>query len=118
MGGDNGKKMGDRSPAERQAAALEQGARIHPQYHTEFENAFSVAWHRMPWNKGSWATFAGNLRSDAYPLLIEPQGRVYLAGDHASNVNAWMQGALESGRYVATRIHARAVKELRPRSSG
>jgi monoamine oxidase len=114
MGGDNGRKMGDRTPAERQAAALEQGARIHRQYTTEFENGFSVAWHRMRWSKGSWATYSDNLRNDAYPLLIEPQGRVYLAGDHVSYVNAWMQGALESGRHVAKQIHLRALQEVRP----
>jgi len=34
--------MVERSPAERQRLALEQGARIHAQYTTEFETAFSV----------------------------------------------------------------------------
>ena len=35
--------MAKRTPAERLAVALEQGSRIHPQYRTEFESAFSVA---------------------------------------------------------------------------
>jgi monoamine oxidase len=93
---ENGKKMGDRTPAERLDAALEQGARIHPQYRAEFENGFSVAWHRVVWNKGSWAQYSPENRSDGvYSLLIEPNGRVYLAGDHVSNINAWLQGAFE-----------------------
>ena len=36
----------------------------------------------------------------------QPERRVYFAGDHL-NMNAWMQGAFESGRQVATALHAR-----------
>ena len=116
--GQGGRPMGDKTPAERLEAALEQGSRIHPQYREEFETAFSVAWHRVPWNLGSWASFSGDARRDAYPLLLKPDGRVYLAGDHISNWSAWMQGALDSGRLVATQIHARASQENPPRETG
>src|SRR5687767_1877159 len=51
---DFARTMRERPPAERQRLALEQGARIHPQYTTEFETAFSVSWPRVPWNRGSW----------------------------------------------------------------
>jgi monoamine oxidase len=105
--GDNGRPMGERAPGERQAMALEQGARIHPQYRGEFESAFSVAWHRVTWNRGSWASLSAETRQ-AVAGLRRPEGRVYLAGDHMSNMNAWMQGAFESAREVATAIHARA----------
>jgi monoamine oxidase len=101
--GQAGRPMGDRSPAERQAIALEQGGRIHPQYATEFETAFSVSWHRVVWNRGSWSSASAETRKQ----MSEPNGRIYLAGDHM-NLNAWMQGAFESGRQVATAIHARA----------
>lgn len=111
--GDNGRPMGERSPAERQARALEEGARIHPQYRTEFETAFSVAWHRMTWIRGSWMSFSADLRREALPLLRRPDGRVYLAGDHVSDLNAWMQGAFDSARQVAMAIHARATQETR-----
>ena len=105
--------MGDRTPAERLALALEQGERIHPPYRKEFETGFSVAWHRVKWNAGSWASFGGNARREFQPTLLKPDGRVYLAGDHVSNINAWMQGAFESGRSVATQIHLRAMQESR-----
>lgn len=102
--GQAGRPIGDKTPAERQALALEQGAKIHPQYPAEFESAFTVAWHRVTWNKGSWSNTSANARR----LLNVPEGRVYLAGDHL-NMNAWMQGAFESARQVATAIHARAA---------
>lgn len=101
--GQAGRPIGDKTPAERQALALEQGGKIHPQYQQEFDNAFSVAWHRVPWNRGSWSNTSAAVRK----TLMVPQGRVYLAGDHL-NMNAWMQGAFESARQVATSIHARA----------
>jgi hypothetical protein len=53
---------------------------------------------------------------DARPALArlrKPDGRVYFAGDHVSNMNAWMQGAFESAREAATAIHARAAQEPR-----
>jgi len=110
--GDTGRPMGERPPAERQAMALEQGARIHPQYRSEFETAFSVAWHRVSWIRGSWMSFSADIRREL-PTLRRPDGRVYLAGDHVSGMNAWMQGALESARDVAAAIHARATQEVR-----
>lgn len=100
--GQAGRPIGDKAPADRQALALEQGGRIHPQYPAEFETAFSVAWHRVPWNRGSWSNTSAAVRK----VLNTPEGRVYLAGDHL-NMNAWMQGAFESARHVATAIHAR-----------
>jgi len=104
--GQSGRPIGDKTPQERLEIALEQGSKIHPQYRAEFDNAFSVAWHRVKWNYGAWSNLAAQNRR----ILSEPEGRLYLAGDHM-NMNAWMQGAFESGRQVATQIHARAAKE-------
>lgn len=104
--GQSGRPIGDRTPAEREAIALEQGSRIHPQYRAEFENSFSVAWHRVKWTYGSWS----NLSAPDRRVLSEPEGRTHFAGDHM-NMNAWMQGAFESARQTATAIHTRAAKE-------
>jgi monoamine oxidase len=111
--GQRARPIGERTPPERSALALEQGARIHPQYPDEFEHAFSVAWHRVPWSYGSWATFSAEARKDVYPLLIKPQGRTYLAGDHVTRMNAWMQGAFQSARQVTAAIHTRVGQERR-----
>jgi monoamine oxidase len=110
-GNTTAKPLGERTPAERVAIALEQGGRIHPQYHREFETAFSVAWQRVPWNRGGWAQFSTEARTNAYPVLLRPDRRLYLAGDHLTNTNAWMNGAFESARHVATAIHVRVGQE-------
>jgi monoamine oxidase len=104
--GQSGRPIGDKTPDQRLAIALEQGSKIHPQYQAEFDSAFSVAWHRVKWSYGSWSNLAAANRR----VLNEPEGRLFLAGDHM-NMNAWMQGAFESARQTATQIHARAAKE-------
>jgi monoamine oxidase len=97
----------DRPPAERQRLALEQGARVHPQYATEFETAFSVSWPRVPWNRGSWRAETGAALAALAPLQ-QPDGRVHFAGDYMTNESSWMNGAFESGRHTAMALHARA----------
>lgn len=63
------------------------------------------------------SSFSAEARRDAYPLMLKPDGRVHLAGDHLTNWNAWMQGALDSGRLVATDIHKLAGQESRPHAN-
>ena len=101
-------KMRALPPAEHQRLALEQGARIHPQYTTEFETAFSVSWHRVPWSRGSWRSESGAAHQ-ALAALRQPDGRVYFAGDYMTDMSSWMQGAFESAREVATAVHRRAL---------
>jgi monoamine oxidase len=100
--------MVERSPAERQRLALEQGARIHPQYTTEFETAFSVSWPRVPWNRGSWRSESPAALQALAPLQ-QPDGRVHFAGDYMTSLSSFMQGAFESARTTAAAIHKRAL---------
>jgi monoamine oxidase len=103
--------MRERTPAERQRLALEQGARIHPQYATEFESAFSVSWPRVPWSRGSWRSETA-AAADALAALRRPDGRVHFAGDYMTTMSSWMQGAFESARDVVMAIHARALARI------
>ena len=104
---DFGRTMRERPPAERQRLALEHGGRMHPQYATEFETAFSVSWPRVPWNRGSWRSesFAAY---EALKGLREPDGRIYFGGDYMTTNSSWMQGAFDSAREVAMALHKRA----------
>jgi monoamine oxidase len=99
--------MVERPPAERQRLALEQGARIHPQYATEFETAFSVSWPRVPWTRGSWRSESPAALQALAPLR-QPDGRVHFAGDYMTDLSSFMQGAFESARTTAAAIHTRA----------
>lgn len=104
---------GKKPHKEREALALQQGQIIHPQYAAEFENSFSVSWQNVKYNKGAWAQMGPAVRKTTYLELLKPDRRMYFAGDHCSNLTAWMAGALESGRDTATAVHTRATQDIR-----
>ncbi|MFS0726798.1 flavin monoamine oxidase family protein [Paenibacillus sp. 1P07SE] len=108
--GDAAVKLGDMSLAERETHALQQGAKIHPQYHKEIETSFSIAWQKTAYNMGGWASYSSNDRSTYYPTLNKPDGRIYLAGEHMSYLTGWMAGAFESARLTVNAIRDRVMK--------
>src|SRR6185436_3511067 len=95
------------SPKDRIARALEFGSQIHPQYTAEFDNGFSVAWHRVPWTLGCSGAWTDDLRKDHYKNLCALDGRILLAGEHASYIPAWQEGAILSSLDAITRLHRR-----------
>lgn len=101
--------IGALNPAEREALALREGAKIHPQYPDEFIGSLSVAWQKMPYNAGAWVAWTSETRKNDYPVLLQPDGPIYLAGEHMSYINAWQAGALESARFVANALHRRVL---------
>ena len=97
------------TPAERIRHALAIGSKIHPDvYEREFESGFSVAWHLVPHSLGGWASWSGDARREHYPTLNEPDGRLYLAGEHLSYMTGWMSGAIESAWLQIEKIHDHA----------
>ncbi len=97
------------SPADRIEFALKHGEKVHPQYREEFETGFSVAWHKVKYSLGGWATWSRRGREGAYPVLNQPDGRIYLAGEHLSYLTGWMAGAFESAWTQLEALHNRAV---------
>ncbi|MDB5611050.1 MAG: flavin monoamine oxidase [Bradyrhizobium sp.] len=96
-------------PAERIARAVEFGASIHPQYPAEFENGVAVAWHRMPFTLGCSGDWTDGARVEHYDNLCQIDGRIMLAGEHASYIPAWQEGAILSSLNAITRLHDRVV---------
>ena len=97
------------NPAERVARAVEFGAQVHPQYRREFDNGISVAWHRVPWALGCAGMWTDATRQRHYDDLCAVDGRIVLAGEHASHLPAWQEGAILSSLDAISRLHARAV---------
>jgi monoamine oxidase len=97
-------------PAERIARAVGFGAILHPQYRAEFENGVAVAWHRMPFTLGCAGDWTEQTRAQHYDNLCQIDGRIVLAGEHASYIPAWQEGAILSSLDAITRLHARVVK--------
>jgi monoamine oxidase len=97
------------SPEERVSKAVEYGNQIHPQYKEEFENGVSVAWHRSPFTMGCFGMWSPESRARHYDNLCAIDGRIVLAGEHASYLPAWQEGALMSALDAIDRLHRRAV---------
>lgn len=97
------------SPEQRIREAVRLGAKIHPQYPKEFQNGISVAWHRMPSTMGCFGQWTEASREKHYPNLCAIDGRIALAGEHASYLPAWQEGAITSALDAIGRLHQRAV---------
>jgi monoamine oxidase len=94
-------------PAERVKLAVDWGARIHPQYKSEFMNGIAVGWHRVPWTQGCFGSWTEEKRAQHYTNLCEMDGRIVLAGEHASYIGGWQEGAVTSALDTITRLHQR-----------
>lgn len=105
------KATGELNYQQREALALQKGSLIHPQYAQEFENSFSVSWHKTNYNMGGWAIYSNEERQTFYQSLLKPEKNVYFTGEHMTYLNAWMAGALESARSTVTDIHARVSEQ-------
>ena len=109
--GMGGYHLGGMSPEERIEVALTQGSVFHPDsYRKEFLSGASVAWSRVPWIQGCCARWTEETRQAHYQDLVAMDGRVVLAGEHASYVGCWMEGALLSSLDAITRLHKRALE--------
>jgi monoamine oxidase len=99
------------SPAERVAKTVDYGAQIHPQYRDEFDNGVAVAWHRSPFTMGCFGIWSDAARAAHYDNLCRIDGRIALAGEHASFIGGWQEGGVTSALDAISRLHARAVAE-------
>lgn len=104
--------LGEMSLEEQVEQAIERTERIHPgQFRKHYDGkAFSIAWHRTKYNEGGWTQWSPRDREQHLPVLREPQGRIYFAGDYISGLAGWQVGAIESAWTQIEKIHASAAQ--------
>ncbi|MBI3707572.1 MAG: FAD-dependent oxidoreductase, partial [Proteobacteria bacterium] len=95
------------TPAQRAAAAIADGERIHPGYAGLVDRGVSVAWQKIPFAGGAWVEWDRATRRDAYPVLLGGDGPFHFAGEHMSHINGWQEGAVRSAHYTVARIAER-----------
>jgi monoamine oxidase len=71
--------------------------KIHPGHGKELKNPVFCGWSRVPWNEGSWIRSYGG-GPDGYDMIIQADGPIYFAGDTASHIVGWQEGAALSAR--------------------
>jgi monoamine oxidase len=97
------------TPEQRVKKAVEYGSQIHAQYPHEFDNGVAVAWHRSPFTLGCFGIWSEDARAKHYDNLCRLDGRIVLAGEHASFIPGWQEGAVTSALDAIDRLHRRAV---------
>lgn len=109
VGGAAGYELTASTPAQRVEKVLEWGSQIHPQYRGEFMNGVSVAWHRVPFTLGCFGSWTEASRAEHYKNLCKFDGRILLAGEHASYYGGWQEGGITSAIDAITRLHQRVI---------
>ena len=102
--GEDAHRWGSLSPADRISQAIENVAQLHPEIRDEFEVGASKVWHDDEFAGGAFALFDPGQQTHLYSHIIEAEGRLHFAGEHASLAHAWIQGAIESGLRAAIEV--------------
>ncbi|WBS02088.1 NAD(P)/FAD-dependent oxidoreductase [Pseudoduganella sp. SL102] len=108
MFGPNAFEFSAMDTEERLREVVRQGGQIHAQYEKEFDNGITVGWHRVPWINGCLAMWTEQARAQHYDKLCAIDNRLVLAGEHASFIGGWQEGAVLSAHDAITRLHAKA----------
>jgi monoamine oxidase len=110
-GGRAAMRLTGMTSAQRIETCLQQGAVFHGEnYRKNFITGAGVAWNRVPWTLGSCGQWTEETRSMHYQKLVEVEDRIVLAGEHASYIGCWMEGAVTSSLDAIKRLHKRALE--------
>lgn len=83
---------------------------VFPGLNDYMEGGYTKCWSEDPWALGAHAIGTRGQMTGLLPHLIEPEGRIHFAGEHASAYHGWIQGAIESGNRAAKEINNKAAK--------
>lgn len=104
--GPKARELGRQSEAAQLRLGLKAIEEAYPGMQKNYERGFVKVWDRDPWARGAVAYLLPGQVTSLAPHIARAEGRIHFAGEHASSLRGWMQGALESGRRAATEIDA------------
>ncbi|MFC4077207.1 flavin monoamine oxidase family protein [Salinithrix halophila] len=88
--------------------ALENMTVIHGEHiMRDFVTGIAHSWVQYPYSAGAFAMFKPEQETELFPNILKPEGRIYFAGEHASNARSWIQGAIQSGIHAAYEVNRR-----------
>jgi monoamine oxidase len=64
------------------------------------------AWDEHDWSEGAYAFAMPGEQTEFQEAVTAPEGRMIMAGEHASPTHSWIQGALQSGLFAVEQIYA------------
>jgi len=81
--------------------------RLFPGQGKEIHSPMWVAWDKIPFNQGSWVGQGPGYFNGPYKTFLEPDDRIYFAGDHCTHVVAWQEGAALSAHRAVSMLAER-----------
>jgi monoamine oxidase len=103
-GGAPGARLAALSDEERVRMAVAEIEKVFPGSSDLLECTATIAWPNEPYTRGSYAALAPGEVTAHWKTLFEPAGRLFFAGEHATDIQGFMEGAVESGQRVARMI--------------
>ncbi|MEM7710461.1 MAG: flavin monoamine oxidase family protein [Pseudomonadota bacterium] len=104
---DIGTRFGEMSFADRLDLVIDQGSKIHPAYRDSVTGGTSIAWHKVPFQKGGWASWEDDARAGSYPAAVAGDGPFHFAGEHISYLTGWQEGSVLSAHDCISAIDER-----------
>jgi monoamine oxidase len=102
--GPKARDIGEESEAEQLRFGLKALDAVYPGVRENYERGYVKVWDHDPWARGAVAYLRPGQVLSVEPHIARPEGRIHFAGEHASSLRGWMQGAFESGRRATTEI--------------
>ena len=103
-GGGPGAKLSELSNEERIDVAVAEIERHFPGSSDLIENVATIAWRNEPYTRASYLALAPGDVLQHWQTLFQPAGRLFFAGEHATAIQGFMEGAVESGQRAAREI--------------
>jgi monoamine oxidase len=93
-------------PSARVELALKGGELLHPQYRQHLEKGVAISWRKAKYSSGATTHWSDDARKNEYPVLLEPDGPYFFAGEYLSYINGWQEGALRSAHFTIQRLNS------------
>jgi monoamine oxidase len=81
--------------------------RLHPGHGKDLNSPMFIDWTKTPFSQGAWISGADDYHKGPYRVFLEPNDRIYFAGDFCSHLLTWQEGAVLSAHRTVNMISER-----------
>ena len=92
-----GGRFTDMAPQARIDTVRTQASSVHPQFRDQAAHGISVAWNKMPFQRGGWGTSIPS-------VLLTADENIFFAGEHLSILQGWQEGAIQSAYFAIDQL--------------
>jgi monoamine oxidase len=97
------------------AASRDAVERLHPGHGKDLHSPMYVVWEKIPYSEGAWISGAsGEYYKGPYNAFLQPDERIYFAGDYCSHLLTWQEGAALSAhrtiKMIAERVRGSVTR--------